>query len=296
MRRGRRSRSRRVGAPTLEHVTGVIDLHLHTTASDGLCDPAALVDLAWRAGIRTLSVTDHDTIAGLAEVEAAAAASGISFVPGIEITAVHDGRDVHVLGYFIDPEDEALGSFLEKQRADRVRRLTAIADRLAELGKPVDRSGLTAPRRRGSSLGRPVIARALVRAGHVADVRQAFDQLIGQGKPAFIARSGACPADVIGIINRAGGVASLAHPGLLRRDDLIPDMIDAGLTAVEAFHSEHDSWATEHYLALAARHGILVSGGSDYHGERERRRSAFGSIGLPHECFEKLKARVTRES
>jgi predicted metal-dependent phosphoesterase TrpH len=274
----------------------VIDLHLHTTASDGLCDPAALVDLAWRAGIRTMSVTDHDTVAALSEVESAAAGSGIAFVPGIEITAVHEGRDVHVLGYFIDREDAALGAFLETQRADRVRRLTAIADRLAELGKPVDRSGLTAARRRGSSLGRPVIARALVRAGHVADVRQAFDQLIGQGRPAFVARSGACPADVIGVIRRAGGVASLAHPGLLRRDDLIPGLIDAGLAAVEAFHSEHDSWATEHYLAFAARHGILVSGGSDYHGERERRRTAFGTIGLPHHAFEQLKAHVRRES
>jgi predicted metal-dependent phosphoesterase TrpH len=277
-------------------VPGVIDLHLHTTASDGLCDPAALVDLAWRVGIRTMSVTDHDTVAALAEVERAAAASGVSFVPGIEITAVHEGRDVHVLGYFIDRENPALGAFLERQRADRVRRLTAMADKLAELGKPVDRSSLTSRRRRGNSLGRPVIARALVRAGHVRDVRQAFDQLIGHGKPAFIARLGACPADVIAIINSAGGVASLAHPGLLRRDDLIPGMVDAGLAAVEAFHSEHDTWATEHYVSLAARYGLVVSGGSDYHGEPERRRMAFGTVGLPHHCFEQLKARVVRES
>ncbi len=274
----------------------VIDLHLHTTASDGLSDPAALVDLAWRAGIGTMSVTDHDTVAALAEVESAAAASGIAFVPGIEITAVHDGRDVHVLGYFIDRYDPALEAFLEKQRADRVRRLIAIADKLAELGKPVDCGQLTAARPGGRSLGRPVIAKALVKAGHVVDMRQAFEQLIGQGKPAFIARRGACPADVIAIINHAGGIASLAHPGLLKRDDLIPGMIDAGLTAVEAFHSEHDTWTTEHYLVFAERHGILVSGGSDYHGERERRRAAFGTIGLPQDWFEKLKARVSRES
>lgn len=276
--------------------TGLIDLHLHTTASDGLTDPTALVDLAWRAGIGTMSVTDHDTVAALAETERVTAASGMAFVPGIEITAVHEGRDVHVLGYFIDREDPDLGAFLERQRADRVRRLLAIADRLAELGKPVDRSQLSVKGPRGRSLGRPVIARALVKAGHVADMRQAFDQLIGQGKPAFVARCGACPADVIAIINRASGVASLAHPGLLKRDDLIPGMIDAGLTAIEAFHSEHDTATTEHYLRLAERHGILVTGGSDYHGERERRRAAFGTIGLPHESFEKLKARVSRES
>jgi predicted metal-dependent phosphoesterase TrpH len=270
----------------------VIDLHLHTTASDGLCEPAALVDLAWRAGIRTMSVTDHDTVAAHREVESAATAAGIAFVPGIEITAVHEGRDVHVLGYFIDRHDVALNTFLEKQRADRVRRVAAIVDRLSDMGKPLNRSELVAARARGRSLGRPLIARALVKAGHVADTRQAFDQLIGEGRPAFIPRTGPSPADVIGMIALAGGVSSLAHPGLLRRDDLIPAMIEAGLTAIEAFHSEHDAAATEHYLTLAARHGILVSGGSDYHGERERRRAAFGMVGLPADRFASLKAKA----
>jgi predicted metal-dependent phosphoesterase TrpH len=270
----------------------VIDLHLHTTASDGLCEPPVLVDLAWRAGIRTMSVTDHDTIAALSAVECAATASGIAFVPGIEITAVHDGRDVHVLGYFIEREDPALTEFLARQRADRVRRVAEIADRLAAIGKPIDRTTLVPPRRSGNSVGRPLVARALVKAGHVADMREAFDQLIGEGKPAFVPRCGPPPADVIGIINRARGIASLAHPGLLKRDELIPGMIEAGLTAVEAFHSEHDGMTTEHYLAFADRHGILVSGGSDYHGDKERRRAAFGAIGLPAEHFERLKARV----
>lgn len=243
-----------------------------------------------------MSVTDHDTVAALSEAETAAKASGIAFVPGIEITAVHDGRDVHVLGYFIDPQDASLEEFLERQRADRVRRVAAIVDRLAGMGKPVNRDELLAPTPRGKSVGRPIIAKALVKAGHVVDTRQAFETLIGAGKPAFVPRHGASPADVIGMINRAGGIASLAHPGLLKRDDLIPGMIEAGLTAVEAFHSEHDPSTTEHYLGLAERHGILVSGGSDYHGEKERRRAAFGTVGLPFERFEKLKARVPRES
>jgi 3',5'-nucleoside bisphosphate phosphatase len=272
----------------------VIDLHLHTTASDGLCDPAALVDLAFRAGINTMSVTDHDTVSALTETEAAAKASGITFVPGIEITAVHEGRDVHVLGYFIDREDSALVSFLERQRADRVRRMAAITDRLADMGKPVNRDEVLAPRPHGQSVGRPVIAKALVKAGYVGDIRQAFETLIGEGKPAFVPRHGACPADVIDVINRAGGIASLAHPGLLKRDDLIPGMVDAGLAAIEAFHSEHDVQTTEHYLGFAERHGILVSGGSDYHGEKERRRSAFGTVGLTPERFEKLKARAKK--
>jgi predicted metal-dependent phosphoesterase TrpH len=257
-----------------------------------MCEPAVLVDLAWRAGIRTMSVTDHDTVAALPEVESAAAASGIAFVPGIEITAVHDGRDVHVLGYFIRRDDPTLEEFLERQRADRLRRVAAMADRLAEMGKTVDREALLTSRPAGKSLGRPLLAQALVKAGHVADARQAFDQLIGEGKPAFISRRGPSPADVVRIINHAGGIASLAHPGLLKRDDLIPGMIDAGLTAVEAFHSEHDTATTGRYLELADRYHILVSGGSDYHCDKERRRAAFGTVGLPLERFERLKARI----
>jgi 3',5'-nucleoside bisphosphate phosphatase len=275
---------------------GVIDLHLHTTASDGLCEPAVLVHLAWHAGIRTMSVTDHDTIAALSDVERAATEIGISFVSGIEITAVHEGRDVHLLGYFIDRTDPTLAVFLQRQRDDRVRRMHAIVDKLIDMGKPVDREALAASSAPGKSLGRPLIAHALVKAGHAVDMRQAFDLFIGEGKPAFVRRRGPAPAQVIQIIKQARGVASLAHPGLLRRDDLIPAMVDSGLAAVEAFHSEHDALTTEHYLALADRLGILVSGGSDYHGETERRRSAFGTIGLPVDRFERLLACRAREN
>jgi predicted metal-dependent phosphoesterase TrpH len=270
----------------------VIDLHLHTTASDGLLQPSELVDMAWRAGITTMSVTDHDTVASVAEVEAAAKSFGLGFVPGIEITAVHDYRDVHMLGYFFDREDVELTAFLERQRADRVRRATAMADRLAEMGKPIDRQKLLTPRERGRSLGRPMVAKALVKAGHVADTRQAFDQLIGEGKPAFVPRTGPPPAEVISIVAKAGGIVSLAHPGLLKRDELIPDMVNAGLASIEAFHSDHDAATTEHYLAMAERLGIVVSGGSDYHGEKERRRAAFGTVGLSAELFGRLEARA----
>ncbi|HEV3215838.1 MAG TPA: PHP domain-containing protein [Vicinamibacterales bacterium] len=272
----------------------MIDLHLHTTASDGLLQPAELVDMAWRAGIRTMSVTDHDTVAAVPPVAALARDSGIAFVPGIEITAVHEGRDVHMLGYFIDPENGAFGEFLERQRADRVRRLGEMVDRLAGLGKPINRDKVLAEKEAGRSLGRPMVARALVKAGHAVDIRQAFDELIGEGKPAYVARVGPEPSVVVSIIARAGGVCSLAHPGLLKRDDLIPGMVEAGLTALEAFHSDHDEETTAHYLALAERYGILVSGGSDYHGEPIRRKAAFGTVGLPPEHFERLSMRAGR--
>jgi predicted metal-dependent phosphoesterase TrpH len=276
-------------------VPGVIDLHLHTTASDGVCTAPELVDMAWRVGITTMSVTDHDTVAAVAEIAALTRGIGMRFVPGIEITAVHEGRDVHMLGYFIDPESAPFGEFLQRQRVDRVRRLSEMVDRLAEIGKPINREKVLAKTEAGGSLGRPMVARALVKAGHVADMRQAFDELIGEGKPAFVPRVGPPPSDVVGIIAEAGGVASLAHPGLLKRDDLIPALVEAGLPALEAFHSDHDPETTEHYLALALRYGLAVSGGSDYHGEPIRRRSAFGKIGLPLEHFERLAARAGKK-
>ena len=252
--------------------------------------------MAWRAGIRTMSVTDHDTLAATSEVARLARESGIRFVPGIEITAVHEGRDVHMLGYFIDPQHGEFGEFLERQRADRVRRLGEMVDRLAGMGKPVNRDKVLAKKAAGGSIGRPMVAKALVKAGHAADIRQAFDELIGEGKPAYVPRVGPAPSEVVTIILRAGGVCSLAHPGLLKRDDLIPAMADAGLTALEAFHSDHDPETTEHYLSLAGRYGLLVSGGSDYHGEPVRRRAAFGTVGLPLEHFKRLSARAGKNA
>lgn len=246
----------------------MIDLHLHTSASDGLLRPADLVTRAAHAGLRVISVTDHDTTAGLDEARAEAAARGLRLIDGIEITAVDDGRDVHVLGYFIDPRHEALRSFLEAQRSDRVRRVREIADRLAELGAPIDpeplmKRGLEA----GQSVGRPHVASALIAAGHVQTWDEAFDRYLGQGKPAFVPRRGAAPAVVVAVIRAAGGVASLAHPGLTGIDPLIPGLVEAGLGALEVRHSEHDAETEARYREMARVLGLATTGGSDFHGD-----------------------------
>jgi 3',5'-nucleoside bisphosphate phosphatase len=270
----------------------VIDLHLHTTASDGRLDPADLVARARAAGIRTLSVTDHDTVAGL---EAArAAAHGLTFVTGIEITAVEREKDVHVLGYFFDPRDPELTSFLVAQRADRVRRVADIAARLATLGAPIDAAALTrrAAERPGISVGRPQVADALVAAGHAADRRDAFDRYIGADGPAFVPRRGASPEEVIALIRRAGGLASLAHPVLVRNDALIPRLASAGLSALEVCHADHDAAMECHYRQLAAAHGLAVTGGSDFHGDSDHHPAALGVVHLPARDFARLKALV----
>jgi len=140
-----------------------------------------------------------------------------------------------------------------------------------------------------------MVGQALVEAGHVTNLRQAFDELIGDGKPGYVPRRGAEPSEVIAIIERAGGIASLAHPGLLKRDDLVPALATAGLGALEAYHSDHDATATERYLSLASQHDLAVSGGSDYHGDDGRRKRCFGVVALPSACFETLSARAQRK-
>jgi predicted metal-dependent phosphoesterase TrpH len=247
----------------------VIDLHLHTTASDGLCSPRRLVEEAACAGLTTLAVTDHDTTAAVAEVSALCASRDLRFVPGIEITAIENGADVHILGYFLDSASPRLVAFLAKQRQSRVERVKAIAARLETVGAPIDMGPLleTADRQDGGSVGRPQVARALVAAGHAADTNDAFARWLARGKPGFVPRAGATSEDVIAIIHEAGGLASLAHPGLTTVDARIPALRDAGLDAVEAYHSDHDAATRDRYLRLAKELHLLVTGGSDYHGD-----------------------------
>lgn len=275
----------------------MIDLHLHTTASDGLRSPDQLVDEAAAAGLTTISVTDHDTVAGLAPAAGRCAAVRLGFVPGIEITAVGGGRDVHMLGYFFDPAHPALLGFLERQRDHRFARVAAIAERLAAHGAPVDVAPLVAEARRhdGRSIGRPQVARALVAAGHAADTSDAFERWLGFGKPGFVPRAGAPPDEVIAILHAAGGLASLAHPGLTAIDARIPALVAAGLDAIEVYHSDHDAAARDRYLAFAREHRLLVTGGSDYHGDPAH-GLAPGSVTLPAPEWEKLSAWPRRSS
>ena len=270
----------------------MIDLHLHTTASDGALSPADLVARVAAAGITTLSVTDHDTTAGLTAARAAATARHLTFVPGIEITAVEGTRDLHVLGYFFDEREPRLLAFLAGQRADRLRRIHEIVDRLAVLGCPIDPAPLLAiASESGRSVGRPHIAYALVAAGHATDRDDAFERFIGEEAPAFVPRRGPSAADVVGLIRGAGGIASLAHPGLSRRDDLIPALTAAGLAALEARHTDHDAATEAHYRTLARRHGLAVTGGSDFHGDISRHGGGLGSVTLSAEDFALLQER-----
>jgi 3',5'-nucleoside bisphosphate phosphatase len=273
----------------------LIDLHLHTTASDGSLSPADLVARVAASGITVLSVTDHDTTGGLTEARAAATARGLTFVNGIEVTAVEGGRDVHVLGYFIDPAHAELRDFLVAQRDDRVRRIEEMTARLADLGYTIDPAPLLARAggRDGRSVGRPHVADALIAAGHARDRNDAFDRLIGAGAPAFVSRRGPDASDVVAVIHAAGGLASMAHPGLTKRDDLIPRLVSSGLDALETRHSDHDAVSEAHYRALAATHGLASTGGSDFHGDESgHHRCGLGIVTLSQEDFAALQERL----
>jgi 3',5'-nucleoside bisphosphate phosphatase len=270
----------------------VIDLHTHTTASDGRCSPEELVARAAQAGVTVLGLTDHDTVAGVVPTAAACARAGIEFVPGIEITAVADDMDVHVLGYFVDPASSTLESFLAEQRERRLDRIRLIVDRLALHGIRLNADAIIEPAVSNPSIaiGRPWVARALVSGGHVADISEAFDKFLATGRTAFVPRMGPRPEEVFARIHNAGGIASLAHPVLVEHDEWIPAFAAAGLDALEAYHSDHDAADTAHYLELADRLGLKVSGGSDFHGDESHGPGGPGSVALPRQRFDQLKA------
>lgn len=270
----------------------MIDLHLHTTASDGACTPDELVARASAAGLTTIAVADHDTGAAIPHVCRYAHAASLAFVPGIEITSVWQGSDVHMLAYFIDPGAAPMAEFLAQQKRDRERRARLIGHRLAALGMPVDIERVIDDVR-PYTISRPLIARAMVSAGYAPSQRAAFDAFLAEGGPAYVTRVGAAPADVISLVTGVGGATSMAHPGVTAKDELIPSLAACGLTGLEVFHSDHAADDIERYRACAERYGLAMTGGSDYHGTADCRR-VLGESHLPAEHFAEFCRRAGR--
>ncbi len=269
-----------------------VDLHSHTTASDGTLSPRELVRLAARKGVRVLAVTDHDSTEGLAEAVAEAALHPpLTIVPGLEINCDVEGGEIHVLGYFVDTEAPWFQDFLRVQRAERVARVHRIAARLAELGMPIDPAEVFAIVKEGSP-GRPHVARVMVDHGYVKTVREAFDKYLRAGGPANVPRRRLTPVEAVRVIRKARGVPVLAHPGLGARDETIPELVQAGLMGIEVYYSEHTPEQTRHYAQMCADLGLVATGGSDYHGPQSGRANPPGKPRVPMAVYEALKEKA----
>ena len=265
------------------------DLHVHTYCSDGLRTPTEAVEEARDAGVRILGLTDHDSVAGIAEAMEAGQDLGVTLVPGTELSAEAYGREVHLLAYFIDWRSQTLSDYLALFRERRHARGVAIVERLNDLGIQLTIENVL-DQAAGGVLGRPHIAAALVACGAVASKEEAFERYIGDRKPAVVAKPNAAAKDVISMVHRVGGVVVLAHPGVSCPEPLVSQLIATGLDGIEVFHPAHQPPQIDYYSSVVERFGLVASGGSDSHGEPNR--SAIGSCGIGCAAVEALKARA----
>lgn len=265
------------------------DLHAHTTASDGTLSPSELMQVAKHAGLEAIAVTDHDTVEGLAEAETAARELGIQLVPGVEVSANFGNVAVHVLGLFIDYRESWLRErFAEAFELRRVR-VHKIVAKLSKVGVELTAEEVFARSSHGS-VGRPHVAEALVAKGVVGSLQEAFDRYLAQDRPAYVGYERVTLRDATELIRRAGGVASLAHPVLLRDDALIADMVDDELQAIEVFHTDHTREKAAEYQILASELGLLATGGSDFHRPDDGGHAEVGCAELTREAFEAIRA------
>jgi len=266
-----------------------VDLHIHTTASDGTLEPAQVVREASRAGLTAIAITDHDTMSGVAEAMLTGREEGLDVFPGVEISCELRHTDVHILGYFVLEGDDALSAALQQVRASRLDRVDKIVRRLQALGVSIATRDVASVAR-GASVGRPHVAAALVACGAVATQKEAFRRYLRRGKPAYVDRHRVLPQEAIRLIHLSGGLPVLAHPGLGCSDRTVRDMVRLGVEGLEAYHVDHTAGDTSRYLRMAEELGLLVTGGSDSHGPGGPSPVRVGQVHVPDECATHLKA------
>ena len=272
-------------------MSAIVDLHLHTLASDGRLSPTELVRLAAREGLNTIAITDHDTTDGLAEAfEAASKFPGLRIIPGIELSADVPGDEVHVLGYFIDPDDAQLQAELRSFRAGRVDRARAMVEKLAQLGIQVEWERVQHFAGDGA-VGRPHIAMALVEAGYCKEPKDAFPEYLGRNGLAYVERVKLTPADAVGMIRRAGGAAVLAHPAYMNDMEAgIANLSGIGLAGMEVHYAKYRDDTIRQLGRLARQYQLIPCGGSDYHGMGNSDECLPGENGPPLDSVDKLEA------
>ncbi len=272
-------------------VDGKIDLHSHSLASDGELDAAEVAARARAGGLSVWALSDHDTVAGLQRAAAAAERHGLRFVPGIELSAFLAAREIHVLGHFVDPDHPALRRFEDTLAEHRRDRMERIVEKLGALNvrvrvEDIERwSG-------GKTIGRPHVARAIMEAGFVGSIKEAFDRFLADGKPAFVPRFRLEVAEAVSLVHGAGGTATIAHPGVSRLGTKeIERLRAAGVDGLEVHHADQDPGMRERLLRVAERLDMVPTAGSDYHGENVSPDRRFGDVTMPAEDLARLEAR-----
>lgn len=256
------------------------DLHTHTSHSDGTRSSREVIDVARSHGITIVSISDHDNLAAYFEVKRYADSVDVALVPGVELSCAYKGVDVHILAYAFDPLDDAIDERLRKFRESRAARGRRMVDKLRSLGYDISAERVE-ELAAGGSVGRPHVARALVERGYVASVAEAFDKLIGTNKPGFVDKERFAINEAVSLIRSAGGVTSIAHPTLYpNHEDIVPELLDAGIDAVEVMHPDVNEAARERYSNVARFRSKFLTGGSDDHGTVKTAQT-LGTIKVP---------------
>lgn len=270
------------------------DLHVHTTASDGTDSPAEVVARARSLGLGAVAITDHDTLEGVKSALAAGCLHKIEVIPGIELGTEGLGEEIHVLGYLVELDNQEFLDKLALFQDTRVVRMEKMVEKLQEIGLQVAMERVMAIAGQGS-VGRPHLAAALVEAGVVETLSEAFEKYLGAGRPAYVPRYKLSPQEAVSMIRAAGGVPVLAHPGLNKSLRMLKDLIEAGLAGLEAYHPVHSREQASYYHRLALEHGLVATGGSDYHGPGHKAGCRLGMETVSYGVVEELKLRKRQE-
>ncbi|UWG98651.1 PHP domain-containing protein [Dehalobacter sp. DCM] len=266
------------------------DLHCHTTESDGVCTPAQVVRQAWEVGLKAVAITDHDTISGWSEAEKAGKQYHITVLKGIEINTDWEGREVHILGYALNANDDNLATRLSELREKRVQRIKKMIGKLSQCGVDIAFEDVL-KHAEGDSIGRPHIAQALIEKKVVDNVHIAFDKYLKIGRPAYVPRNKLDPAEAIRIIRDAGGVAVVAHPGSFCTAQEISQWVKVGLQGIEVFHPENSADDRWRLTKIAKQNGLIITGGSDYHGHSVKPGINLGDWGVGMNVIKEIEQR-----
>lgn len=271
------------------------DLHIHTTASDGLMSPDEVVRWSKVKRLAAIGITDHDTVKGINSAKDASSKYGVEIVPGIELSTVLEDEEIHVLGYYIDYKAVWFLDILEKIQNSRFERAERIVRKLNGLGVDITLEQVKIIANDGA-IGRPHIARAMISKGYISNIKEAFKEYIGKNCPAYVERYKLSSEEAIDIIKRAGGISVLAHPGLIRNKSNIEKIIDLGIEGIEVYHSKHDDDTVKNSLAIANSRKLLVTGGSDCHGMKLNNEPILGNCSIDYKYIQMLKEAINRKT